>query len=261
MATIGELNDFGLVDLIDLLTRRKRSGRLAVKVAGQEVFLYFERGTLCHVTSNDITLRLGRMLVRQSIIDTPQLLGALHLQAESDPKRPLGAILIERGWITESDLDRCLEDQSVEVLSRAMTDENGMFVFDAGLTPTWPPEARPLDALALLEYAQERSEALAVLRQRLPPTGAPLLMAAGTFDDPSLAGSLSTPEAMVVGVLRTGPKSYRELSTHLALDELSLGVAVITLVASGTIVTAGSGSGGPKPATPKPAARYATPIP
>ena len=79
MATIGELNDFGVVDLIDLLTRRKRSGRLAVKVAGQEVFLFFKRGALCHVTSTDITLRLGRMLVRQSIIDTTQLLEALHL--------------------------------------------------------------------------------------------------------------------------------------------------------------------------------------
>ena len=34
MATVSELNDFGVVDLIDLLTRRKRSGRLAVKVGG-----------------------------------------------------------------------------------------------------------------------------------------------------------------------------------------------------------------------------------
>ncbi len=85
MATIGELNDFGVVDLIDLLTRRKCSGRLAVKVAGQEVFLFFERGALCHVTSTDITLRLSRMLVRQSIIDTPQL--ALFFM-EVDPALP-----------------------------------------------------------------------------------------------------------------------------------------------------------------------------
>lgn len=69
MVTIGELNDFGVVDPIDLLTRRERSGRLAVKVGGQEVSLFFERGALCHVASTDITLRLGRMLVRLSGID------------------------------------------------------------------------------------------------------------------------------------------------------------------------------------------------
>lgn len=248
MATIGELNDFGVVDLIDLLTRRKRSGRLAVKVAGQEVFLFFERGALCHVTSTDITLRLGRMLVRQSMIDTPQLLEALHLQSESTPKRPLGAVLIERGWITESDLARCLEDQSIEVLSRAMTDENGMFVFDGGLVHTQPPDAKPLNALALLEYAQERSEALAKLREQLPAPGAPLFIAPGAFNDPSLADRVSTSESMVINVLRGGPKSFAELATHLALDELSLGVAVITLIVGGTIVTAVS---------PKPVARYA----
>lgn len=255
MATIGELNDFGVVDLIDLLTRRRRSGRLAVKVAGQEVSLFFDRGELRHVTSNDITLRLGRMLVRQGIIDTPQLLEALHLQAESGAeagsKRPLGAILIDRGWITHADLDRCLEDQSIEVLSRAMTEENGMFVFDVGVAPARPPETRPLDALALLQYAQERGEALAKLREQLPAPSAPLFLAAGAFADPSLADSLSAPEAMVVNVLRGGPKSYGELTTHLALDELSLGVAVITLLAGGTIVTAG-----PRAAS-KPAARYA----
>ncbi len=257
MATIGELNDFGVVDLIDLLGRRKRSGRLAVKVGGQEVSLFFERGSLCHVTSNDITLRLGRMLVRQSIIDTPQLLEALHLQVESEPKRPLGAILLERGWLTEPDLSRCLEDQSIEVLSKAMTDENGMFVFDVGVSPTQPPDARPLNALALLQYAQERSDALVKLREQLPAASAPLFLAPSAFDDPSLGDSLSAPEAMVVGVLRGGPKSYGELITHLALDELSLGVAVITLVAGGTIVTTGPASARPATAAARPDARYA----
>ncbi len=261
MATIGELNDFGVVDLIDLLGRRKRSGRLAVKVGGQEVSLFFERGSLCYVTSNDITLRLGRMLVRQSIIDTPQLLEALHLQAESEAqassKRPLGAILIERGWITEADLARCLEDQSIEVLSRAMTDENGMFVFDVGLAVSQPPDAKPLNALALLQYAQERSDALVKLREQLPAASAPLFLAPSAFDDPSLGDSLSAPEAMVVGVLRGGPKSYGELITHFALDELSLGVAVITLVAGGTIVTTGPVSVRPATAAARPDARYA----
>ena len=248
MATIGELNDFGVVDLIDLLTRRRRSGRLAVKVGGQEVYLFFERGSLCHVTSTDITLRLGRMLVRQGIIATPQLLEALHSQSEGGPRRPLGAILLERGWITDADLTRCLEDQSVEVLSRAMTEENGMFSFDVDVAPPPLPESRPLNALALLQYAQERSDALAKLREQLPAPGTPLFMAATAYDDPGLADSLSTPEVMVTEVLRGGPKSYHELSTHLALDELSLGVAVITLLSGGTVVTA------PRPAT----ARFST---
>ena len=53
-------------------------------------------------------------------------------------------------------------------------------------------------------------------------------------------------------------KSYGELTTRLALDEISLGVAIITLLASGTIVTAGPTPGGPRTAAPRPPARYAS---
>jgi len=240
MASIGELNDFGVVDLIDLLARRKRSGRLAIKVAGQEVVLFFDSGSLYHVTSDDLTLRLGRMLISLGIIATPQLLEALHLQAESEPKQPLGAILLERGWITEADLTRCLEDQSIEILSRAMTDANGMFVFDVGVSAAQPPGTKPLDALALLQHARERCDALVKLREQLPSPATPLFLAASALADRSLADGLSAPEAMVVGLLRGGPKSLAELTSHLALDELSLGVAVVTLVVGGAIVTATS---------------------
>jgi hypothetical protein len=44
---------------------------------------------------------------------------------------------------------------------------------------------------------------------------------------------------MVASVLRSGAKSYAELSFHLALDELTLGVAVLTLLERGVIVTSG----------------------
>ncbi len=40
-----------------------------------------------------------------------------------------------------------------------------------------------------------------------------------------------------MSVLRTGPKTYPELSLQSALDELTLGVAVITLMEEGTIST------------------------
>lgn len=236
MATIGELTDFGVADLIDLITARGRSGRLTIKAAGDEVALYFDAGSLVYVTSSDITLRLGRMLVRQGLIDTPQLLEALHIQSETEPKRPLGAILLERGWLMEADLLRCLEDQSIEMLSRTITEEPGLFVFDRDVRAPKRTEAEPLDAGALLQYAKERTDALRKLREQLPPASTPLFLVAQALDEPALLDDLSTPETMVVSVLRSGPKSVAELSQQLALDELSLSVAVIGLIARGTVV-------------------------
>ncbi|MCC6790107.1 MAG: DUF4388 domain-containing protein [Thermomicrobiales bacterium] len=236
MSTIGELSDFGVADLIDILTRRERTGRLAVKSGGQEVYLYFERGQLVLIGTTDITLRLGRLLIRQGLLDTPRLLDALHAQAESGSKKPLGTILIERGWITPADLARCVEEQSIEALARAVMDLPGLFVFDAGITRPAHLELSSLDPATLLAAAQERVDAILLLRNQLPPETTPLFLNPATTGANRATDELGPPEAMVVSVLRTGAKTYAELSFHLALDELTLGVAVLSLIERGTLL-------------------------
>ena len=237
MSTIGELSDIGVADLIEILTRRQRTGRLTVKTGGQEVHLYFEDGRLSLVSSTDITLRLGRMLIRQGLLDTPRLLEALHAQAESGDRKSLGAILIERDWVTEFDLARCIEEQSIDALARTVGDEPGLFVFEAGARHPAYIEAAALDPETLLGAAQERVQSLKLLRDQLPPDNVPLFLGRGTTELRHVADELGPPEAMVVGVLKSGAKSRAELKFQLALDELTLGVAVLTLMQRGLVAT------------------------
>lgn len=238
VSTIGELSDIGVADLIEVLTRRQRTGRLTVKTGGQEVHLYFENGRLALVSSTDITLRLGRMLIRQGLLDTPRLLEALHAQAESGDKKSLGAILIERDWVTEFDLARCIEEQSIDALARTVGDEPGLFVFEAGARRPAHVEAAALDPETLLTAAQERVKSLNLLRDQLPADDVPLFLTPGTIELSRISDELGPPEAMVVGLLKTGAKSHAELRFQLALDELTLGVSVLTLIQSGLVVTA-----------------------
>jgi hypothetical protein len=239
VSSIGELTDFGVPDLIDVLARRERTGRLTVKAGGQEVYLYFDRGRLVLVTSSDLTLRLGRMLVRQGLLDTPHLLEVLHAQAEGGNTKPIGALLIERHWITEADLARCVEDQAIEVVARAINDEAGIFVFDAGVTPSAPVDGGPLEPDVLLRAAHERTDALRMLRKQLPEASTPFTLVSPVESD--MLNDLASPEAMVINALRTGAKTLPELSVHMALDELTLGVAVLSLIERGLIATATAG--------------------
>jgi hypothetical protein len=237
VSTIGELSDIGVADLIDILTRRERTGRLAVKSGGQEVHLYFEQGSLVLISSTDITLRLGRMLIRQGLLDTPRLLEALHAQAESGNKKPLGVILLERGWITQHDLARCVEEQSIEALARAVMDLPGLFVFDAGITRPGYIESSSLDPATLLSAAHARVDALLLLRDQLPPEGTLLFLNGEAMGANRATDEFGPPETMVIRVLRTGAKTYAELRFHLALDELTLGVAVLGLIERGSVLT------------------------
>src|SRR5262249_12302243 len=198
-------------------------------------------GRLALVTSSDLTLRLGRMLVRQGLLDTPRLLEALLAQAEAGSTKPIGALLGERGWITEARLARCVGDQTSEGVARGIEDQPGIFVFDAGIVPASLVDGVPLEPDVLLRAARERIEALQMLRKQLPEADTPFTLvetAGGEVSD-----DLASPEAMVVNALRTGAKTLPELSVHMALDELTLGVAVLALQERGLISTvAGNGA-------------------
>ena len=237
MATIGELSDFSVADLMTVLCQRKRAGRLTIKSGGTDVALYFDAGQLVRVTSEDIALRIGRMLVRQNLLDTPRLLEALHLQAEAGADSPLGAVLLRKGWITETDLQQCLEEQTIEVLSRAMCSGPGLFTFDASQTVERASDAGPMDPMILLKLAVERTGALAVLQKRLPNHLTPIFLNVPLAMIGELQLSLDPPEATVLNLLRSGPRTYPELLAQSALDELSLGAAVLTLIENEHITT------------------------
>ena len=104
-------------------------GRLSVVANGDEVSLYIEHGKMVLVTSSNMALRLGRMLVRLEFLTNDRLREALRLQEQMSGRRPLGSILIDGGFISEAQLHQCIEEQCIEVLARIIAAESGIFVF------------------------------------------------------------------------------------------------------------------------------------
>ena len=82
MSFMGEINDIGVADLLYLLALRQQSGRLSVVANGDEVSLYIEHGKMVLVTSSNMALRLGRMLVRLEFLTNDRLREALRLQEQ-----------------------------------------------------------------------------------------------------------------------------------------------------------------------------------
>src|SRR3954453_7591646 len=194
VSTIGELSDISVQDLIEIFSRRKRTGRLTVRIGDHEVQPFFQAGRLICVTSSDLTLRLGRMLIRQGMLSSHHLLEALSIQSEDGNQRPIGAILLKMGWVTEDDLSRCVEEQSIEALARVISDLAGMFVFDAG--PLSPGNVEPVSLTPeeLLRKASERARNLKDIRGRLPRPSAPLTV---TAEGTGTIAQLPTAESMV----------------------------------------------------------------
>ncbi|HEX3303275.1 MAG TPA: DUF4388 domain-containing protein [Thermomicrobiales bacterium] len=250
MATIGELTDFSVADLMTVISQRRRTGRLMIKTGGNEAGLFFEDGLLVRVASGDIALRIGRMLIRQNLIDTPRLLEALHMQAESGEDTPIGEVLLRKGWITQADLHRCLEEQSIEVLTRAMSSHAGVFTFDAGVRVSRSGDFPPMEPIGLLKIAVERTSAISVLKERLPSTVTPFFLNVSPAMVVDLQLTLEPAEGIALGILRNGPLTFPELANMTALDELTLGAAILTLLENEYIATASQLLPSPRPQTP-----------
>ncbi len=120
------------------------------------------------------------------------------------------------------------------VLLRVARDARGHPI-DQGLAILFPAPASYTGETVAEFHGHGSPAALRLLREQLPPPGAGISLTAKALASDSQLDALAPPEAMVVSVLRPGPKTYAELGVSLALDELSLGVAVLSLAEQGLV--------------------------
>ena len=126
MSFMGELSDIGAADLLYLLGVKQQTGKLAITARGHEAVVSLAQGRLTSITSTDPATRLGRLLVRVGLLTPDGLRKALQLQDQTGGA-PLGKILLDHGVLTADQLGRCIEEQCIEILSKVIAAEEGVF--------------------------------------------------------------------------------------------------------------------------------------
>jgi len=188
MALRGNLKDFSLPDVFQLVTFSRKSGVLRIKRAdGAEGSVWFREGDVFFAQSNWHAELLGERLVRAQRI-TPQALDrALTLRAaEGERGRRLGQILIDDGYITDKVLEVFVSEQIQETIFDLMRWDEGDFDFEA--TPEIADEDIGL-AVSLENVVMEGSRRLEEwtrIRKKIPSMDVVFKMATapgeGTFE-------------------------------------------------------------------------------
>ena len=233
MSFMGELRDIGVADLLYLLALRRQSGRLAVSSNGEEVSLYLERGQLILVTSSNASLRLGRMLIRLGFLDDDRLREVLQIQEHHCQGQPLGRVLLDYDFISESQLSACVEEQCIEILSRVISASDGIFVYHRGTAASAGTMIIPLNADRIVLDATRRSDELSTMRSLLPSENAPLMLSE-TIND--VAEYLSDHEVFLAASLQAGAVSIHDVSNLGLMEELELWRTVLSLRERGHII-------------------------
>jgi hypothetical protein len=235
MSFLGDISEIGVADLLYMLALRQQSGRLSVIADGQDISLLIDQGRMVHVTSSNSALRLGRTLIRMEFLTADRLRDALRRQEQLGGTKPLGSILIDDGYITEAELQLCVEEQCIEVLSHVISASSGNFVFHAGSRVPPGTEIVSLNSDRILLEAARRTDTLAALRGMLPEDSAPLMLSPDIDDN---ADTLTDTEVLVASALYDRPANLRGLSSSIPVDNATLWQTVIGMRARGWIVDA-----------------------
>jgi hypothetical protein len=126
----GTLDTFGVVEILQMLGRARRSGTLHIECPQRLIDVHFVHGRIAEtrdstrVTADAV---IGSQLLKRSLISEAQL-GETLGQQEANP-RPLGTLLVENGYVSEHDLREVLSRQIANTLVAAKVETSGSFMF------------------------------------------------------------------------------------------------------------------------------------
>lgn len=107
----GNLKEFSLPNILQLVNMSAKSGALTIRRDNQWGRIFFRRGLICYAFSVPKYLPLGERLVRDGAITAAQLRRALTAQEESAESVRIGALLLAEGVLDRATLEHAVREQ------------------------------------------------------------------------------------------------------------------------------------------------------
>lgn len=156
----------GLCDIIGLLGQAGWRGELLVMESAATRRVFFDRSNIVGVQTNADNERLGHVLYRFGAI-TKEQLERLETQIEQT-QRPTGELVVELGFVGQSEVFRALRKQVDEVVLGALTVADGTFFFLEGFDDGLLTTHQVVHANAALMDAVQRVDEIKYFRERVP---------------------------------------------------------------------------------------------
>ena len=132
----GNIENFTLVDIFQLIATGRKSGTLGIQRDDSIVMVYFDAGDVIYAYGPRETFHLGELLTERDRITQEQLQLAIQTQERSQNTKRLGEILIDLGYLNRVDLEAVIREQVEELLFSLLAWRTGSFKFYKGQFPT-----------------------------------------------------------------------------------------------------------------------------
>lgn len=138
----GDIAAIALENIFQLFDFAALTGKLEVSAPNNHGSFYFTQGTFTYGMLRVHPRKIGEILSASGVISEEQLRECLRLHEQDGQQRPLGQVLLDRGYVEPGRLDNSLLRQVKEAFFTALAWRQGTFAFYPGLVPA--PETMQL---------------------------------------------------------------------------------------------------------------------
>src|SRR6266540_3104422 len=235
MALKGTLEDFGIAEILQLISQQAKSGILHLRASDDEIHLQMADGCIvsAEYTGRKRRDRLGSMLVRAGLFERADLERALESQRRT--LRRLGDLLIEMGLVSRAELREMSALQITETVYRLFAWKSGTYAFEPGAVEWDRETVTPLRAESVLMEGFRRVDEWPMVRRNITSPAMTFLRAErvpGTEGSPGDA--LGANERRVLALAEPG-RTVEAIVDVARLGEFETYKALLTLVNLGHI--------------------------
>ncbi len=132
MSLVGNLEDLGLGEILQIVSLSRKSGVLTLESLGREGKVTFLEGQVIRATTSSSKINLGDMLVKHKLVDLETLKKALFIQRNSDSPPRIGQILSEKFGVPLEKIEEVAKEQIEKIVYGFFAWGEGTFSFELG---------------------------------------------------------------------------------------------------------------------------------
>jgi hypothetical protein len=134
MALRGNLRDFSITQLLNLINLARKSGTLVIEGPGERAQVVFREGKLAHAQVGQDQHDLASILQRSRKITNNQA-HIIRERTSHMTDKEIGLLLINAGYLTQKDIIESLQQYSAELVRKLFTWVEGIFRFEPDIPP------------------------------------------------------------------------------------------------------------------------------
>jgi len=253
MALEGNIKEFGLADIFQLIGLQKKTGILFLKGEDETVNIHFEDGMVVKSDESKKTPRtyLGHIMITRGKLTEAKLSECMEIQKNTGQK--LGGVLISQGIINKDDLRDALSFQIKEAVYKVFRWKNGDYKFDQERVDYDRDTIVPLSTEHILMDGIRMLDEWPQIEKKLPPKSTVLKKSDAIADEESegdiFAGFAEkghepgiSPDSKHLLGLVNGKKSIYEIMEYSRLGEFDTCKMLVDMLDQRILTTTGSKS-------------------